>query len=182
MTERLLLTPRDVRGALAGSYGAVLRYDRAPAERARTAQEWATARRRGPHRCAACGETKGLDGAHIVAIEECGRTEPDNLLPLCSRRGAKGREAGCHRLFDAGYASVAEMQAARRAWLEGRSTPCLREKMEQRWLEFRRVPGTLDQGQGDAVQSWITRGALRRATKEAERLRDQSPTPEARWG
>ena len=66
--------------------------------------------------CAACGERGkdiDLEAAHIVALEEGGETTVENLIPLCNRPRKKGKYAGCHKLFDAGFASVQEIRSAK---------------------------------------------------------------------
>lgn len=127
------------------------------------------------NQCAVCSDPIGgpreAEAAHILALEEGGETVEENLVLLCR---------SCHRYYDAGRASVAEMRAARLAWTEAAFSPELRLRMlerdqvknDQRPL-FRPSPAVLKQ-----VYDALHNRRFVNAIKAARSLADDTTKPE----
>ena len=88
-------------------------------ERGRTDLERRKLLSKYPSSCATCaicpsGSRGRLEAAHLLSLEEGGRTTEDNLVLLCSE---------CHQLYDRGYASLKEMTEEARLWRSGSIRP-----------------------------------------------------------
>lgn len=122
----LLESTYEIRKALGEAYVQIRSFDRLPEERLRTN----TLRRQllhyYPRCCAGCQELHGssskLEAAHIFPLEEGGITTEPNIVLLCHT---------CHKLYDAGYASLMEMEETAASWRDGEITS-LRETMRDR--------------------------------------------------
>ena len=176
----LLVTPIEIRNALRGTYLKLKEFDMSPQERERTK----IARRKlweiGPKVCAACGKEKGEDGitllaaAHLNALEECGQTTQENLLPLCIRdKTMVGSQLGCHTLFDEGYMSVSEMRNVRRRWAR-KQVQSVRSKIEDSWRKHANAPSSMVDEGGDEIQSLITQ---QKYPKAIEKIKEKLVSP-----
>lgn len=141
----MLKTPAQIRRQLGEDYNHIKNdFDRHKEDRAKTKRAAQKACREA-EACAICGQkpdAKGLrlEWAHIIGLQECGETEPANLLPLCRRPDRKGWQPdrlGCHQLYDlAPSATPAEVFRAQKLWCAGKSWPELRQDMEKRSRDF----------------------------------------------
>lgn len=134
----MLKTPIQIRRQLGEDYSYIRRmFDWHKEDRART-KKIAEAAYDKAEECAICGQKLDVEGlkrewAHVIGPQECGETEPANLLPLCWRSDRKG----CHQLYDgAPSATPAEVFEARKRWRKGNFSPELRQEMEARSRHF----------------------------------------------
>ena len=124
--------------------------------------------------CAACGKGKdkglSLEYAHIIPLQECGKTEEGNIVPLCERQGKREEQRGCHKLFDEGYASIIEIQKAKHEWGNKTSTYQLRKYMVKRYQDHQKQSTSIGSSTKNRIQALITKGATKSAINEAEKL------------
>jgi hypothetical protein len=134
--SQILVSNYTIRKALGGDYHTIRDFDDLAEERRIAGSMVKRLMNSGPF-CASCGQAatngKRLEGAHILALEEGGRSRSDNLVLLCH---------DCHRMFDEGYASRNEMAEAARAW-RGGSLRRLDHLMQRRKVEANRQQATV---------------------------------------
>jgi len=170
----MLLTATEIREALGKTYDMLRReFDPLVVERPKTNKFGREVFNKHTDVCAACGERGKdieLEAGHVVALEEGGKTTAENLLPLCNRPHKKGKYAGCHKLFDDGFASVAEMKNAKLAWINGNVDYQLRNRMVDRYIKHRSQPANIGSGEPNIIQSLLTKSATVKAIAAAESL------------
>lgn len=156
--------PLEIRRALGDVYFSLKHdYDFKRRERRRRLK---SARTELPRSCAACGRSRnaGLELAHISPLAESASTTLANLLWLCSKPG-RGRKPGCHRLFDTGFASIAEMKVWSAKWIDG-GTCNGRDVMLERFRD------------GDRP---LQRGSLARELNTLRSKQDELPKRGPQW-
>ncbi len=157
----------EIKKALGTTYEYLKEFDQLPKERLETTKLKKELWMINPNRiCAACGvpESKNirLEAAHVEALEECGTTWIENLLPLCRRYGVKGREQGCHTLFDDGHISVNRIKELRKNWMTN-NLDIIRDNLEKSWEQNDQQTMNMGTGSTDEIQSVVNRGHYRKA-------------------